>query len=401
MKSDMKDIDAILHSEYIIDGIRMDATPAQMLSECMTSDDGTDPGERQFPPVVDEPSDPAPGSARFSMDGIYGYLDLMRSEAGTPRTVPAEFSGQFTRMSIARTLIDALWKEGHFSLEDIRTEIRWEWDCTPVGNMAAFYFSAEAASQYLYDLGVHLSGYSMEESSSGNRVSLTDMKIRHEVLFTEAAAEDPEPVVEDGCQDAAEEYPEYSGTEKDMPRERKCPETAAPDNKSWLIYIPFDTCAFKLGGSLLCSLLGSNGDNAPDVKDPDYFIDCFEVLRELVEDGVVVSGTTVSDGGLITAADRMCRKTGCTIDIKGIESAYMEKDAVRLLFAEVPGVLVQIRDSDYDYVDSQLLLQEIAYYPLGHPDPSSEGVKVSEGGRPDVFSILSALLNGQASEGED
>ena len=34
----MKDIDVILHSEYIIDGQRMEATPAQMLSECMPAD---------------------------------------------------------------------------------------------------------------------------------------------------------------------------------------------------------------------------------------------------------------------------------------------------------------------------------------------------------------------------
>ena len=75
------------------------------------------------------------------------------------------------------------------------------------------------------------------------------------------------------------------------------------------------------------------------------------------------------DAGQVERILHICRENGCTIDLKGIETAYMEKDIIRILFAEVPGVIIQIRDSDYDYVDAQLLLQDIAYYPLGHPDP--------------------------------
>ena len=318
------------------------------------------------------------------------------------RDIPVEYSGPLTRLAIARTLLETLWKEGHFSLENIEARIRWEWDCTPVGNMAALYFSAEAAGKYLYDLGIRLSGYSITESSEGNRIYMDRLEVRKDSLFTAAVAEDPEPVIEDGCRDAAEDYPEYTGSEQDISMKRKCPETLVADNRSWIIYIPFDTCPFKLGGSMLAERFGSNGDNAPEIQDPDYFIDCYEVLRELVEDGVVISGITVSGGGLASAAGFMCRRTGCTIDVKGLENAYREKDIVRILFAEVPGVLIQIRDSDYDYVDAQLLLQEIAYYPLGHPDTGKCGIEISEGGRPDVFSILEALLNSPtASEGED
>ncbi|MBO8466322.1 MAG: hypothetical protein IAB99_00980 [Bacteroidetes bacterium] len=398
----MKDIDVILHSEYIIDGQRMEATPAQMLSECMPADNPPLPEKNGYPPIVDEPSDPAPGYVRYSPDKIKGYLSALGDAPHMKRDIPVEYSGPLTRLAIARTLLETLWKEGHFSLENIEARIRWEWDCTPVGNMAALYFSAEAAGKYLYDLGIRLSGYSITESSEGNRIYMDRLEVRKDSLFTAAVAEDPEPVIEDGCRDAAEDYPEYTGSEQDISMKRKCPETLVADNRSWIIYIPFDTCPFKLGGSMLAERFGSNGDNAPEIQDPDYFIDCYEVLRELVEDGVVISGITVSGGGLASAAGFLCRRTGCTIDVKGLENAYREKDIVRILFAEVPGVLIQIRDSDYDYVDAQLLLQEIAYYPLGHPDTGKCGIEISEGGRPDVFSILEALLNSPtASEGED
>jgi phosphoribosylformylglycinamidine (FGAM) synthase-like enzyme len=172
------------------------------------------------------------------------------------------------------------------------------------------------------------------------------------------------------------------------------------DPGSWLVYIPFDTCGFRLGGSLLAEINGHNGGPAPQIMDADYFIDCYEVVRELVEDGIISAGISIGNGGLAAAAMRFCDKKGARLDISGIMSSYQENDSTRILFGEIPGVLIQIRDNDYDYFDSQMLLQDIAYYPLGHPSESGEGVRFSEKGRNGVAEILASLM-GQASEGED
>ena len=141
----MKDIDSILHSEYIIDGIRMEVTPAQMLGECMPYGTAAAPSREIYPPIVDEPADPAPGTVKYSPGLIPAYLEALKASGGDSG-FPAEFSGAATRAAIARALIGTLWKKGHFSLEDIGMRISWEWDCAPVGSMAAFYFSAEAVS---------------------------------------------------------------------------------------------------------------------------------------------------------------------------------------------------------------------------------------------------------------
>ena len=119
----------------------------------------------------------------------------------------------------------------------------------------------------------------------------------------------------------------------------------------------------------------------------------------MVEDGFVIAGVTVADGGLITAAKGMCAKSGMSIDVKGIMSSY-QQERHRVLFGEVPGVLIQVSDENYDYVDSQLLLQDIAYYPVGHPTAESSGLTISETGKNGVADILASLL-GHASEGED
>ena len=91
---------------------------------------------------------------------------------------------------------------------------------------------------------------------------------------------------------------------------------------------------------------------------------------------------------------------GADIDISGIKNAYGEDQNARVLFSEIPGAIIQIKDSDYDYVDAELLLQDIAYYPIGHPVAGSGEVNVKTGGS-GIANILQSLLSSQASEGED
>ena len=113
-----------------------------------------------------------------------------------------------------------------------------------------------------------------------------------------------------------------------------------------------------------------------------------------------MSGRTCADGGLAVAAAKMCGESGMDMDLSGISASYQESDLTKILFGEIPGVLIQISDENYDYIDSQFLLQDIAYYPVGHPSSSHSGILLKETDKPGVAGILAALLN-QASEGED
>ena len=59
-----------------------------------------------------------------------------------------------------------------------------------------------------------------------------------------------------------------------------------------------------------------------------------------------------------------------------------------------------VRDNDYDYLDSQLLLQDVAYYPLGSPSASGKGLHIAGNREVTVAGILASLMD-MASEGED
>ena len=398
----MTEKESALYSHYIIDGTRLDMTPAELLDECM-EDEGFNPGTG-FGDIVDESTEPPLSSFSYDTDMEQEYLSRTVAASHIERPFRLLYPEHFTRLQIAKALLGRLWSKGHFKMGNLKLWAQWDWDPSPVGNMSAFYRSVESASEYIYGLGVKLEDYLFIEGDNGCNAkffawldneydrSLSDYQdessdsqdesaysnIDNTTLFKSSPFESRHPWISD---------------------ERVCPSSITPDQDSWIIYIPFDTCSYRLGASLLTEVAGHNGGKSPEIADPDYFIDCYEVVRELVEDGFVIAGATVADGGLITAAKDMCAEAGMNIDVKGIMSSY-QQERHRVLFGEVPGVLLQVSDENYDYVDSQLLLQDIAYYPIGHPSAEPSGLTISETGKNGVADILASLL-GHASEGED
>ncbi|MCQ2114940.1 MAG: hypothetical protein MJZ07_01915 [Bacteroidales bacterium] len=348
-----------LNSEYIIDGTRLESTPAELLDECLEE---VSPRRRKDCPkagdIADESLDKPLKTTIFRKEEIDRYAEL--ATGGGERAFELAYPEQFTRQRIAKALLDTIWKAGHFTLGDLSLRLDWKWNSGKLGAMAAFRLSASAAADYIFELDSAISSYSFE----------------------------------DGCGDCSLEV----GVEGCDIDDSCLHDIDEGDTDDWIIYIPFDTCPHRLGASVLARQLGSNGDTAPEINDPDWFMDCYEVVRELVEDGIVTGGATVCDGGLM-AALKHCF-SDAQVNISGISQSYGEKDSIRILFGEVPGVLIRIRDVDYDYVDSQMLLQDIAYYPLGHPSAPGSGLSITDHSKPAISSILDSLLN-VATEGED
>lgn len=376
------DKDTSLHAHFVIDGVRHDATPYDLLQECMTSEAYT--SAEAIHDIVDETIDPPPSS--LNLDGGRNEDHLRHMDAwlaGHKRPFNLLYPEHQTKMTIACALIDQIWQNGHFRLGDLKLDLGWDWDWNgkPIGSMAAFYSSVQSASGYIYDLGLEIAGYRTRQSEApGLSATVSIYGSRENEHGLPAPYSSRNPWTEDV---------------------RKVPE-CIPEFISdiWLIFIPFDTCSFKLGGSLLAEAYGRSGGAAPAIADPDYFIDCYEVVRELVEDGILLAGCTVGDGGVMKAAASCALNYGIDLDMKGMLSSYQTDDMTRMLFGEVPGVLIMIRDRDFDYIDSQFLLQDIAYYPIGTLSETHKGVSLMSEPKSGLADILASLM-AQASEGED
>jgi hypothetical protein len=380
-----------LYSEYVIDGVPQELTPAQILEACLAEGaERPDAPEGAFEPIVDETVDPAPKPCDTDPAKVGEYLRLIKVLKAP--VFPAAFPETYTKSRIACALIDAIWRKGHFRLGDLALRLDWTWNPRRIGDMAAFYASVSSAADYIDSLGLRLSGYSYEESDGESGVAATPSLAVQRQETDPSVPDDP---------DFFSELP-FRTEHPRLRMQNSHPSRLLPDAGSWLIYVPFEDCEYRLGASLLAQALGSSGAVAPQIVDPDYFIDCYEVVRELVEDGIVLSGVTVGRGGLISALKRMTGpKIGASVELADLARATGDKDIVRLLFAEVPGVLFQIADIDYDYVDAELLLQDIAFYPIGHPVPGRPGVDVMSSDKPGIQTILESLIRSQSSEGED
>ena len=376
----MKENESALYSHYIIDGLKCDMTPAELLDECMHDSEGI-LELPEFDDIIDEATEAPLSSFKGDISRHETYLKQTLAASSSERQFMMLHPEHSTRMQIAKALLGRLWSEGHFRLGDLRLWAQWEWNTRPLGNMAALYSSIASASEYIYGLGISLEDYLFIEGDASSTAKFFAWLPSNEEVnpFKTSPYESAHPWINEN---------------------RKCPSTLINDPSTWIIYIPFDTCQFKLGGSLLAQENNDNGGKAPGIADPDYFIDCYEVVRELTEDGIVMSGATVADGGLMTAAAKMCSECGCELNISRLSSSYQEEDTTKILFGEVPGVLIQISDDNYDYVDSQFILQDVAYFPLGHPTDRHAGVQVTNSEKSGVAGILASLL-GQASEGED
>ena len=388
----MKENESALYSHYIIDGLKCDTTPADLLAECMDYGDDEFTVDGQFEDIIDETTEPPLSARTYSAEDYENHITQIIGQANADRPFRMLFPDHFTRLQIAKSLLSRLWSEGHFKLGDLRIWAQWEWNTRPIGNMAAFYESIRSAGEYIYGLGTYIKDYLFIESDEESNVKFF-------AWLPETEMTDDLPEDEDREEILFKSSP-YESTHPWISEKRKCPSTLVADPESWVIYIPFDTCGFKLGGSLLTQVSDDNGGKAPSIQEPDYFIDCYEVVRELTEDGFIMSGRTCADGGLAVTATKMAQECGLDMDLSGISSSYQEPDFAKILFGEVPGVLLQISNENYDYVDSQFLLQDIAYYPIGHPSPDHTGITVNEGGKSGIANILATLLN-QASEGED
>ncbi len=414
----MKQKQDALFSKYVIDGVRYDVTPAQMLDECMlpsaAPEDGT---SDEFEDIWDETADFPPENMEYSRDRFPEYVRKVTdaASAAQDREFNLLYPESFARQRVAAALIDTLWLEGEFRLEDLRLWADWKWNSSAVGNMAAFYNCVQSVNEYVYELGVEIQGYLYEDGAQQctNSYFATLASYGNENCDDEDEAE-LEDVTdkdwEEGDAPAEDSLWTVGGSadvnfdrNRDvwMGDERNCYPHLVDSAGSFLIYVPFDTCSPKLGGSLFSRALGCGGGAAPAISDSDYFIDCYEVVHDLVSDGAVLASRTVCDGGLAVAAMKLAEGSGMGVRLNagGVCDACGESDILKVLFAEIPGVLLQIADADGDYVDSQFLLQDVAYYRVGRPDRSVAGVEaapVNNG----IDRVLSALLDG-ASEGED
>ena len=255
-------------------------------------------------------------------------------------------------LSVAESLTNIVWAPLEDGLEGVSLSANWMWPCrAQKGEDARLYAAVEALSDFCCSLHINV-------PTGKDSLSLTQKYPNGEKIISPGTV-----IVSAG------------GEVKDV---RKVVSPVLVNNKnSSLYYIDFSFDDQRLGGSAFAQSLGKVGSDVPTVKNPEYFADCFEAIQTLINKGWVMAGHDISAGGLITTLLEMTfanQQGGIHVNLYDVNG----EDVVKNLFAENPGVVIQVSDLHKHALREYLESEGIGYAKIGYPTPKERKIVVKK-----------------------
>ena len=244
-------------------------------------------------------------------------------------------------LSVAEALTNLVWAHLDDGLTSVSLSANWMWPCrAQEGEDARLYNAVKALSDFCCELHINVptgkDSLSMTQKYPDGKKVIAPGTV---IVSAGGEVDDISKVVSPVIKDVA---------------------------KSRLYYIDFSFDKLQLGGSAFAQSQGKVGSDVPTVKDPEYFADAFNAVQQLIEKDLVLAGHDISAGGIITTLLEMCfanTKGGLELNFDKINEA----DIVKLLFAENPGVIIQVSDDNAAEVKSILEKAGVAYAKIGVP----------------------------------
>lgn len=219
-------------------------------------------------------------------------------------------------LAIAEALTNLVWAPLAEGLSSVSLSANWMWPCKNPGEDARLYKAVEACSDFACALGINI-------PTGKDSLSMTQ-KYGDQKVFS------PGTVIISAAA-------EVSDVKKTVGQ------VMINDPKTMLYYVDFSFDTQRLGGSVLAQTLNKIGDDVPTVKEPEYFQSAFEAVQELIASNLILAGHDISEGGLITALLEMTfgnKAGGLSVKLDYLAGNSL----VTNLFAENPGVVIQVKD---------------------------------------------------------
>ena len=221
-------------------------------------------------------------------------------------------------LAVSEALTNLVWAPLADGMDSISLSANWMWPCrSQEGEDARLYKAVKALSDFCCELQINV-------PTGKDSLSMTQKYPNGEKIISPGTV-----IVSAG------------GEVSDV---KKVVSPVLVNNEKTTIYhIDFSFDNLKLGGSAFAQALNKLGNEVPTVKDPEYFRDAFNAVQDAIEKRLILAGHDISAGGMITALLEMCFANvegGLDVNLDKIS----ESDIVKILFAENPGILVQVKD---------------------------------------------------------
>ena len=263
-------------------------------------------------------------------------------------------------LSVAEALTNIVWAPLADGLEGVSLSANWMWPCrSQKGEDARLYRAVKALSDFCRALHVNV-------PTGKDSLSMSQQY------------PDGEKIIAPGTVIVS------SGGEVSDIRKTVSP-VVVNEHGALICHIDFSKDEPKLGGSALAQSLNKVGDDVPTVKDPQYFARAFNAVQGLINKGMIAAGHDISAGGMITTLLEMCfaNETG-GIDI----SLDKGKEGIEtVLFAENPGVIVEVSAADAADFDDYMREQGVDYKPIGTVNACGRELNITCGDAKQVIDI--------------
>ena len=264
-------------------------------------------------------------------------------------------------LSVAEALTNIVWAPLAEGMESLSLSANWMWPCrSQKGEDARLYQAVEALSDFCCALHINV-------PTGKDSLSLSQQYPNGDKIIS------PGTVIVS------------AGGEVSDVRKVVSP-VMVNDKNSSLYHIDFSFDTQRLGGSAFAQSLGKVGDDVPTVANAEYFADCFEAVQELINRGWIMAGHDISAGGLITTLLEMTFANthgGMHVNLHDIA----DDDIVKLLFAENPGVVIQVSDEHKQELRAFLEDAGIGYAKIGYPTPDSRTIVIKKDDYQHTFDI--------------
>lgn len=264
-------------------------------------------------------------------------------------------------LSVAESLTNIVWAPLADGMDSLSLSANWMWPCrAQKGEDARLYKAVKALSDFCCAIGVNV-------PTGKDSLSLTQQYPNGEKIIS------PGTVIV------------TSGGEVSDIRKVVSP-VLVNDKNTRLYHIDFSFDEQRLGGSAFAQSLGKVGSDVPTVREPRYFSDCFDAVQEMIRRGWIIAGHDISAGGMITALLEMTfanTEGGLKINLHDIKG----EDIIKKLFAENPGVIIQVSDEHNDEVKAFLEENCIGFARIGCPDTNNRTLSITDGNWKQEFDI--------------
>ena len=244
-------------------------------------------------------------------------------------------------LSVAESLTNIVWAPLAEGLDSVSLSANWMWPCrSQKGEDARLYKAVEALSEFCCALEINVPTGKDSLSMTQKYPDGTKVIAPGTVIVT-------------------------SGGEVSDIRKVVSP-VLADEPKSALYHIDFSFDELRLGGSAYAQSKGKVGSDVPTCTNPEYFRDAFDAVQDCVKKGLLLAGHDISAGGLITTLLEMCfanTKGGMKVNLNN----FACEDLTKILFAENPGVVVQVSTKHEEEFKKLMDEAGVGYIYIGVP----------------------------------